>query len=335
MSEAEAIIDKARALPSATIKNGFLALLLGASLAPIAFFLLLHPTLPAEVSGAGQQLLIFLAIAHVPITAFFWFDDRYRAHINANWRLYYLAPVGIIAAAGAVPLAFGSTGADYLFLFYFVWLLWHYGKQNWGILCLFSFGTKTSMPSKLHRWICNAAPVFGALGATAGLAQAQAFAPVLPLIYWAGAVGTAIVAAATLYAVSTELAEKLNWRRIVMTATCGLFFVPTFLSVHHGVLAYATAHACQYFVMMYALAADRKQRAIVLRLAAITVAAVGGYFVQLSFNDTAIWGQAVIVGTAIGTGITMSHFFLDSHLWRLREPFQRGAIKESFAFLFR
>lgn len=82
--------------------------------------------------------------------------------------------------------------------------------------------------------------------------------------------------------------------------------------------------------MMYALAADTKQRATVVRLIVITAAAIGGYFALTNLNQT----EPIIITTAIGTGITMSHFFLDSRLWRLREKFQRGAVKESFDFLF-
>lgn len=313
----------------------FLQLLVFASLAPIGFFLIAYPVLPARMTESSYQLLIFLSIAHVPITGFFWFDDRYRAHMNANPKTYYLTPALIIAACAFVPVTFGQAGANYLFLIYFAWLLWHYGKQNWGILCLFSIGTKSPMPTKLERYICNAAPVFGVMGAAASLSQASSFASILPALYWTGLAGSIAVAAATLYVVGQQLNKGTDRIRIAMTAIAGWFFLPTFLNAEFGVTSYATAHAVQYFVMMYALAADRKQRATVVRLIVITVLAVAGYFFANSFNNSALWGSAVLVGAAIGTGITMSHFFLDSRLWRLREPFQRGAVKESFDFLFR
>lgn len=314
----------------------FLQLMIFVSIAPIAFFLIARPALPAQLTESSYQLLIFLAVAHVPITAFFWFDDRYREHINADWKTYYLIPAIIIASCALVPILFGTSGANYLFLVYFSWLLWHYGKQNWGILCLFSFGTKSPMPSASERHICTVAPIFGTLGALSGFTQVKdtIIASLLPALYWVGLTGTLAVTAATVFVVVRQLAKSIDPLRTAMTAVAGLFYLPTFVSAQYGVLAYATAHACQYFVMMYVMAGDRKQRATIARLIVITLLAIVGYYAVSSVNSSALWGEAVIVTVAIGTGITMTHFFLDSRLWRLREPFQRGAVKDSFAFLF-
>jgi hypothetical protein len=33
-------------------------------------------------------------------------------------------------------------------------------------------------------------------------------------------------------------------------------------------------------------------------------------------------------------GIVMTHFVLDAGIWRLREPFQRGYMRERFSFVF-
>lgn len=335
MSSTTNEIPVAQATGAVTARR-FLILVLFVSIAPIVFFTFLHSALPGHFANAGLQLFGFLAVAHVPITLFFWIDPRYRAHINKSPMIYYGLPLSIIAGSAAIPLAFGRGGVAYLFLFYFVWLLWHYGKQNWGILCLFAVGTKSPMPTKLERWICNAAPVAGVMGGVAALAQAKSsvFSPILQILFFLGAAATSAVVIATIYVAAKQIKGGYPPLRIAMMAVCGLFFVPAFFNTGVGVLAYGSAHAAQYFVIMYALAADRKQKATALRLGSITLLAVVGFFAATSFNNAALWGAAAAVAAATIIGITISHFVLDSYLWRLREPFQRGAVKESFDYLF-
>jgi hypothetical protein len=250
---------------------------------------------------------------------------------------YYGVPALIIGTATAVPLIFGAVGLTYLFIGYFVWLLWHYGRQNLGVLSLVSIGTKTPAPSKIERHLYDAACIAGLMGALATLPQAKesVLAPVLNISYWVGlGMMVAIVAACTLVFFGNYRRGDTN-QRLIMTALVSVFFVPSFLPTNFNVAAYAHAHALQYFVIMYTLAGDRQQGNLVIRLGALSLLAVVGYYISIWLNDKTLLGDWVTVGSAAGIGITMTHFFLDSRLWRLREPFQRAAVKESFSFLFK
>jgi hypothetical protein len=317
---------------------GFVLLLIGVTAAPIAFFLIFSRWIDRFSLAANvYQVLVFLAVAHVPLTLFFWIDRRYRGYVNQHPAVFYGVPALIVVIAASMPVLFGASGAVYLFLAYFAWLLWHYGRQNWGLLCLCAVATKSPSPGALERWLFRIAPIGGILGAMPELAQTKesALASVSGSLFALGIGITAVVAIGWLYLLAQQIHSRVHLGRMVISALLCLFFVPTFLNASYGVLAYATAHAAQYFVMMYTIAGDRKEGRWPVRMAALSVAAVIGYFLAMSMNDGGLWGDAVMITTAMGTGITMTHFFIDSRLWRLREPFQRQAIRQSFGFLFR
>ena len=172
-----------------TATNRLIYALVVATSIPAMFFLLFGWAVSTHKAASdGYALLVFLAIAHVPLTAFFWVDRRYREHMASDVGTYYGVPALIIGTATAVPLIFGAVGLTYLFIGYFVWLLWHYGRQNLGVLSLVSIGTKTPAPSKIERHLYDAACIAGLMGALATLPQAKesVLAPVLNISYWVG-----------------------------------------------------------------------------------------------------------------------------------------------------
>ena len=74
--------------------------------------------------------------------------------------------------------------------------------------------------------------------------------------------------------------------------TLSVFFVSSFLPTNFNVAAYAHAHALQYFVIMYTLAGDRQQGNLVIRLGALSLLAVVGYYISIWLNDEALLGGA-------------------------------------------
>jgi hypothetical protein len=61
---------------------------------------------------------------------------------------------------------------------------------------------------------------------------------------------------------------------------------------------------------------------------------IGGWTMIWLARDNSIWGAAEPFAAGIALGIVMAHFIIDAGVWKLRKPFQREAIKESFSFLF-
>ncbi len=119
-----------------------------------------------------------------------------------------------------------------------------------------------------------------------------------------------------------------------MTLAIGAFFAPVYLFGPIGMVVSGTAHAAQYAVVMAVLATDRRQGRPLFRVAAMLVVATIylAFFVVL--NDPKIVGAWLIPAQVAAGLIVMWHYMIDAGLWRLRQPFQRDAVKESFPFLF-
>ena len=318
----------------------FLIAMLGVTIAPLVFVPLF-----AESRGSSKtvdnifSLLLVLSTMHVALTLFFYTDRRYRVYFKANSRFYYILPIFVIVGAGLSYEILGRDNAIYVFLFYHAWLLYHYGRQNYGLLCFASIGTGSARVSKGERIILHLAPVAGILAAMPllGPAKKSIFAPHLELFYGAGLAIFICLIGVLAYVLVNHFRNRTSLWHSSFLLTLGFFYIPTFLSGNYlaGVMSYAIAHALQYFVFMYYLAADQKQGSAHARLFTLVGVAVAGWVTIWIFRDANLWGTADQFAAGIGLGIVMAHFVVDSGTWKLSRSFQRSAVKDSFHFLFK
>jgi hypothetical protein len=127
---------------------------------------------------------------------------------------------------------------------------------------------------------------------------------------------------------------RANPLRLGFLLVGAAFFLPTYLfdSATSATLGYAVAHGLQYLVFMAVVGAKRKPLVSLALMAAIGGAGAVLLNAGMVAPDAGLpWGNA-LYGAFIGT--VMAHFVLDAGIWRLREPFQRGYMRERFSFVF-
>jgi hypothetical protein len=99
-------------------------------------------------------------------------------------------------------------------------------------------------------------------------------------------------------------------------------------------MGYAIAHGMQYLVFMGVLGIGKRPALASLTMLA-GISTLGGLLLNatvMAADATDLSYGYAIYGAFVG--IVMTHFVLDSSLWRLRERFQRGYIRQKFFFVF-
>jgi hypothetical protein len=311
-------------------KNFLLASLFFATLIPT-----LIPVVMAPVAGfqlTYQQFLLVIGVAgnaHVGMTAFFFMGDkRYKEIINEDrWR-YIALPLISIAAAFAL-FSYWPKGIWPYFVVHYAWLMWHFGRQNFGIYSFVAAGNRSGPISQAERQYFNLLPIsiipkvltlYPDVGLTGIYAQAANYLSAAMSI---GCAGLAI------WIIASETKVREDWQRMLALLMGFLFFAPAMLSSNPAIALSFFAHPVQYIIMMLYLAADRKQRFQMLRVALL-------FFSGISLWAVLTYFQAVSMPMflAIAYGATQAHFLVDAGLWRLKLPKQRAAILESYDFLF-
>ena len=293
----------------------------------------------APDSESALRLLVTLnflgANFHVATTGWFYADPQMRGHFRAQPRRYLIVPALLIVASA---LAFEFVPAPlrgWLLLGFLSWQLWHYQKQNVGLLSFVAAGTASGPLSLWERRTLMLSAVAGILGFFSlnpiGLPSwAAEFA-------WAHRLGGAvyllspIAVAITIVKVPALRANPLRLAFLLMGAA---FFLPTYLfdTATSATLGYAIAHGLQYLVFMAVVAGKRRPLASLALMAAIGGAGAVLLNAGIMAPDAGLPGGNALYGAFIGT--VMAHFVLDAGIWRLREPFQRGYMRERFAFVF-
>lgn len=285
------------------------------------------------------RLLLIMSTMHVGLTAYFYIDGEYRAHIAKHSGFYVWLPASVILAAGTVTATFAAAGVVYLQLFYHAWLLFHYGRQNYGVLAFAAAATESGRPTAFERWSLHLAPAGGILGAhkVFGPFNDTAFAP---FVDWSFQIGVGLSIAAVCLAVAAaarHIAGARPFWRPFMIVLLSLFYLPTFYFDNYmqAVTGYAIAHALQYFVFMFFLAAGsvRVSPGRAISALALGALAVWGLILLLT-REKSIWGPALPFVTGAAIGLIMWHFIVDAGLWRLSRQWQRDRVRQRFAFLF-
>ncbi len=318
--------------PTATTGRRFVTLLLLAGMVPIPIFALVSRLQPTEpLASSAFDILFLMSVAHGGLSGLFWLDRRYRAHMSKQPRQYYgnIAALASISVISAIIL--GEAFFRAFSVVYATWNIYHFARQNWGILCLAALGTDSPKPGRLENIACHVACVGGVLGVLPG--DVTNFMEGAPRY-----LGFALVLAGlglSLVTAVRQFAARADWLRMGMTLSVGGFFLPIYLfEPVSGIATVGTCHAAQYAVIMTTLAVDRKQGSAVFRVAGMLTAAAIYVSLYVVLNRASIWEGWLNPMRVLFSSIVIWHYMTDAGLWRMREPFQRDAIKESFSFLF-
>jgi hypothetical protein len=317
----------------------FLALVSLATLFPFAALPYAQHVIPG--TQTAQSLVVALIFVganfHVAATGWFYTDATMRSHFRAR-PLRYLVVPGLLIAGSAALFQFGPPVLRaYLLAAFFCWQLWHYQKQNVGLLSFVAAGTDGVSLSIWERRTLMLAAVAGILGffsiAKIGL---SGLAPELARLHQVGAAVYLLVPVALGVAVAKNPALRTNRLRLAFLVLGSLFFLPTFLfsDALSATLSYAVAHGLQYLVFMGVVSVGRRNPIAsvitLLGMATVGTFALNAAILAPDISDFA-WGFAAY-GAFLG--VVMAHFVLDAGIWRLREPFQRGYMREKFYFVF-
>lgn len=317
----------------------FFGLIAFVTIFPIVFVLLAAPYKGTTVTVDGVfSLLLLMSTMHVGLTAFFYADSEYRAVVRAKWQYYIAFPVVMIVTAGLISSTFPVNGIIYVMMFYHAWLLFHYGRQNYGILAFAAAAGRTGRPHILAKAGLHLVPIGGILGSYSVLSQAQASlaGPHLGLIFNVGVVLTVIGIGCAVMAAILSYRQNKNIRHAFFMVLLSFFYVPTFFFDNYmqAIMGYAIAHALQYFIFMVFLAGGSKNHSSTQSFFVLFLAMICVWLIILLTREKNIWGdfQPFVAGAALG--LIMWHFIMDAGFWKLSIPWQREQVQQRLGFIF-
>lgn len=276
------------------------------------------------------NVLTVVNIMHVGMTGFFWIDRRYRRHIVSRPRWFYVLPT-VVATLSFAALAWSWWGGFLaLTAASTAWLLYHFAKQNWGLLCLCAAATRASRPQPWERRLYLAGAAAGVIGMKPLAATLSQAGPQIA--------GVALVSVVGLIALGVALRRSMQGAHpalVLLTVYSGLYFAPIFLfGPVLGTLMIGTGHAFQYVAIMSCLAADGDQGDRRMRIAGLLLCGLSIAPIFTVLNYASLWGVWSPLFYVAFLGIQAWHFIIDADVWRLREPFQRQTLRESMPYLF-
>ena len=279
-----------------------------------------------DLTRATRVLLPFIAITgvgHVGATAFFYIDEDFFPLIRQNRARFFLSP--LLASTGCLAVYLVSSAAWTLVVAGFLaWQLYHYQRQNYGLIAFAGRSVGCALPAELNRMlnlgvataVCN---MLRRIDLATGIAS-------LALLYFSILL---FVASTVILIRLLRSAPALRSPSVfIFTILSWAFFVPTLLSTGElvGFWSYAMAHGAQYVIFMIVVAGRCRHGLVGLAALVLVFAAMYVGFGHLNGSTS---------GSAFYTGLVMSHFLIDAKIWRLREPLQRDIMRERFAFIFR
>src|SRR5215813_10550196 len=146
-------------------RRWFLVSLLLGTWVPIAFFILIAPSIGQSGGLANlKAVFLFLGTAHVPATLFFYTDKEFRDIIQRNRPRYIYVPVLLTLITGLVFAFANLTTQAFVLLLYWSWQAFHYGRQNVGIYAFASIAETSRPPKREERLAIEAGTVLAILG---------------------------------------------------------------------------------------------------------------------------------------------------------------------------
>jgi len=287
----------------------------------------------------------------VPATLFFYTDKEFAGIVRSRPARYIYFPLLLTIATGLLVAFSGSTTQAFVFLTFWGWQAFHYGRQNVGVYAFVSIAEKGRPASKLEKLAIDAGTVCGILGTfkiLGWIISPGYLHGTLDLLFQLGKFGFLVVAAFSL-GVYLKNFRETTLLKTVFYFSLVFFFLPIWLSdsINFTFLSYAIAHGLQYIVFMSVVSLNARSDAVADRFPFRSVAMfllflfiVGFVFYRAEDlrafdvvrNSPALTRSVdFLVGAILGA--TMAHFVIDAGAWRLSKVAQRAYMSKRFGFL--
>jgi hypothetical protein len=327
----------------------------------------------SDLSGSVQALGILLVLArgHVGMTAALYFDRGFRPVIRKHPLRFIVLPIALLTLVPVV-LMLSELALRITVFFTIAFNLWHFQKQNYGVLTLISVESSRPTPSVLQKRILDCACLFAI----------ASYLPMQLMFTMEDAWNPQVV---------EKLQEWLSWPTLWMAAYAGLLGLAGFdvvrrrdAFVSRNALFYfaaialfgllvlapgdrttmtlgaATAHGLQYIILIYCVshaagrldeidspsffgalapgAGKRKWLGAAIASAALITWALFwiGALPLLENLEVQIGSRAPIDWlAAFAATSSLAHFIIDGGAFRLREQLQRDWARNRIPLLMR
>lgn len=326
--------------------------LLLATWIPMAFFIAVGvwgtSTGPVQNTKA---ILLFVGAIHVPATLLLYVDKDFLRLIPTNRMRYLYLPIVLSIGSGLI-FAFGSLVSQaYLYLIFWTWQAYHYGRQNIGV---YSFASIAQgwRPRQTEKRVLQVATACGVCGTFKILGMGIApdyLHGMFDVLYRAGYWAFIGVLVFSIH-VFVKNRKDFSLTKAIFFFTFVLFFFPIFLwnNIDGAFFSYAIGHGIQYMVFMTVLSinigknGDRRRdlsRSMMAVGTLVMLAGMVGYYAtDLRGGDwlggSVTWSRLLDFMVGIGVGTTIAHFVIDAGAWKLSQSSTKDYVAKRFVFLF-
>src|SRR5258708_20726547 len=254
-----------RALTPFVSGRTFLLLMAGATIGPLILAVLYQHAdgLAQNCAGTAIQLLMLVAAPHVLTTLYLVVDRRDLAGVRRPAMTIYAIPAALIVLNYAILLAAPPWAVLAYMLFYFHFVMWHFGRQTLGVVTL-ATGLATRRPmDAFERRTIMAGIIAGVLGGyhmfAPGLMlhpdawplDAAVIDPIFSRGWYGGIAIYTILMPLTVIHVLRH-ADRYDRLSLPLYLGCVFFFLPAYISDHPLFLlvSWSVAHGVQYLVFL-------------------------------------------------------------------------------------
>ncbi len=283
--------------------------------------------------GEALGWILFLASpVHVVATGCLFTFPELRDEARRHRLRYVWLPAAILAASATTAACLGPRQLAWLLLAFFAWQVWHFQKQNLGLVALAARRCGTARPGLRERRALGTAaccaiaglvshPRLLGLGLDTGL---QFLTPIAAVAY------IATVVAGGIGSVQRSLHGAVS-------AGALLFWVPVFL-FHSPGMAFGllvVLHGAEYLWLVgIVLRGPHPVRVRLDRLSAMILIVLGAGALLSLASHLHTQGTALRWLYGAYLGVVMWHFLVDARVWRLRDPVTRAFLGSRLPSLF-
>jgi hypothetical protein len=294
------------------------------------------PSAGAAPAAPLAWLLFVGSSVHVAATLGLFSFAEVREHARRHPPRYLLAPGALLASTVALCLSLTGNAKALGLLGFFAWQLWHYQKQNLGLVSLAFASSRLPSLRRGERRCILASGIAGVLALVANPSALQivdwrpaasitATAHSLAVLVIGASIAAATVVTGRRWATATTTAQTAAVYLVAVS-----FPLPLLLtrSPYAAIGGLTLAHGLQYLwlvgnVVSGPPSACRRpvEVARLITLATVIVAAAGVLAALSHLHADARFLGKMLFGAYLA--VVMTHFVVDAGLWRLGEEFPR------------